>query len=293
MNIDKKTFLLASEVAKHSDLSEKYTTSKQNFIIDSHCHLDLIEKQGISFDEILQNALQNNVRILQTICTKITEIDKILVYTKLHKSVYASIGIHPCNVSKQPEIKAEEILEICNTQPKIIGIGETGLDYYHDNSFTNLQKTSFLEHIRASQISSLPLIIHSRDADLDMINILVAEQKNARFPALLHCFSSSKELARKALDLGIFISISGIVTFKNATHLQEIVRFLPFDSLLVETDSPYLTPTPFRGAINQPSYVKHVVDFIANLKDVSTQFVAEKTTENFLKIFSKVAETNL
>jgi TatD DNase family protein len=255
------------------------------YIVDTHCHLDLIEKQGISFDEIIKNSQQNGVKILQTICTKATEIDQLLDYTKRHDFIYTSFGIHPCNVVEQPKMKAEEILEICKKSPKIIGLGETGLDYYHDKSAIDLQKISFLEHIKASQQNDLPIIVHSRDADLDMMEILESEQKNKNFPALLHCFSSSKELAKKALDLGILISISGIVTFKNATQLQEIVKFLPLDSLLVETDSPYLAPTPFRGKTNQPAFTKHVVEFIAELKGLKAEEVASQTTQNFFRIF--------
>lgn len=259
----------------------------QNYIIDTHCHLDLIEKQGLNLEEVVQNSLQNNVKILQTICTRISEIDKILDYTKLHDFIYASAGIHPCNVAEQPKITAEKILELCQIHEKIIGIGETGLDYYHDVSAIDLQKVSFLEHIKASQQNDLPVIIHSRNADLDMIEILQSEQKNKNFPALLHCFSSSKELSKKALDLGIYISIAGIVTFKNATELQEIVKFLPLESLLVETDSPYLAPMPHRGKINQPAFTRHVVEFIANLKGLTMEEVSKQTTENFFKIFKK------
>lgn len=258
-----------------------------NYIVDTHCHLDLIEKQGLNLEEIINNSLQNNVRILQTICTRITEIDQILSYTKLYDFVYASVGIHPCNVNEQPQIKADELVKICRENPKIIGIGETGLDYFHDKSVITLQKASFTQHIKAAQEADIPLIIHSRDADFDMMEILASEQKNAPFPALLHCFSSSKELAEKALDLGIYISISGIVTFKNATQLQEIVKYLPLESLLVETDSPYLAPIPFRGKTNQPAFTKHVVEFIAQLKNLDAEEVAEKTTENFFRIFKK------
>jgi TatD DNase family protein len=258
-----------------------------NYIVDTHCHLDLIEKQGIGFDEIIQNSLQNDVKILQTICTRVTEIERLLDYTKRHDFIYASLGIHPCNVVEQPKITSEEILGICKKNPKIIGLGETGLDYYHDKSAIDLQKKSFIEHIKASQENHLPVIIHSRDSDSDMMEILESEQKNANFPALLHCFSSSKELAKKALDLGILISISGIVTFKNAAQLQEIVKFLPLESLLVETDSPYLAPVPFRGKINQPSFTKYVVEFIAQLKGVKAEEVAGQTTKNFFRIFKR------
>ncbi len=258
-----------------------------SYIVDTHCHLDLVEKQGLNLAEVIENCLQNNVKILQTICTRITEIDKILHYTKLYDFVYASAGIHPCNVTEQPKTSAAEIIELCKAHKKIIGIGETGLDYYHDTSAIDLQKISFLEHIKASQETDLPLIIHSRNADLDMMEILQSEQQNKNFPALLHCFSSSKELSKKALDLGMYISIAGIVTFKNAAELQEIVKFLPLESLLVETDSPYLAPMPHRGKTNQPAFTKHVVEFIAELKGLSAEEVARQTTENFFKIFKK------
>lgn len=259
-----------------------------NFIVDSHCHLDLIEEKGIGIDEIIHSSAQNNVKILQTICTRITELERILSYTKTNDFVFASVGIHPCNVAEQPKISASEIVKFISENPKIIGIGETGLDYFHDKSWIDLQKISFLEHIKASQETHLPLIVHSRDADADMMEILQSEQKNRTFPALLHCFSSSKNMAKQALDLGIYISISGIVTFKNAIELQEIVKFLPLDSLLVETDSPYLAPTPYRGKTNQPAYTKHVVDFIAELKGISPEEVATQTSKNFLKIFKRV-----
>jgi TatD DNase family protein len=258
-----------------------------DYIVDTHCHLDLIEKQGLKIEEIIQNSLQNNVKILQTICTRITDIESILRYTKLYDFIYASVGVHPCNVVEQPKITAADIIKICEENPKIIGIGETGLDYYHDKSTINLQKTSFIEHIKASRETNLPLIIHSRDADLDMMDILENEQKNSPFPALLHCFSSSKELAKKALDLGIYISVSGIVTFKNAVELQEIVKSVPLESLLVETDSPYLAPIPFRGKTNQPAFTKHVVESIAQLKNLKIEEVTKQTSENFFRIFKK------
>ena len=259
-----------------------------NYIVDSHCHLDLIEEKGINLNEILENCAANNVGILQTICTRVTEIDLLLNYTNKQPFIYASYGIHPCNVTQQPRITASQIIKFCNSQEKIIGIGETGLDYYHDKSAIALQKELFLEHIEAARQTKLPLIIHSRDCDLDMIELLESEQKNGQFPALLHCFSSGPELAKRALDLGIYISISGIVTFKNATTLQEIVKSLPLKSLLVETDSPYLAPTPFRGKTNQPAFTRHVVDFIAELKNITPDEVAKQTTANFLKIFTKV-----
>lgn len=260
-----------------------------NYIVDSHCHLDLIEQKGLKIEDVINNAQQNQVKILQTICTKISQIDNILQYVKKGSNIYASIGTHPCNVNEEKLYSCEEIISFIKSNNKIVGIGETGLDYYHDVSFIDMQKKSFLNHILASQETLLPTIIHSRNADQDMIDILQNEQKNYYFPALLHCFSSGKDLAFKALDLGIFISISGIVTFKNAKSLQDIVKDIPIEFLLVETDSPYLAPHPFRSQTNQPSFTSNIVDFIAELKNVSRETLIDQTTKNFLKLFKRVA----
>ncbi len=254
-------------------------------IVDSHCHLDLIEKNGHDIDQIIQNALDNKVGILQTISTKISQIDKILSYTKKYDNVFASVGNHPCNVKDEGVVAAQEIIEICQKNPKIIGIGETGLDYFHDKSNIDQQKESFLQHIKASQEAQLPLIIHSRDCDDDMIAILKSEQQKKKFPALLHCFSSSKKLAEVAIALGIYISFSGIVTFKNAKIVQEVAMLTPEDLILVETDSPYLAPVPHRGKENQPAYTRHTVEFLANLRGQDPEVFAQKTTANFLKLF--------
>ena len=263
-------------------------TNNSPFLVDSHCHLDLIAEKGLNIDEIIENATQNQVQILQTIGTKISNFEQVYQYAQKYKNVFASVGIHPCNVEEEPKVKAEEIIKICQTHPKIIGIGETGLDYFHPNFIEENQIASFIEHITAARELGLPVIIHTREADSDMAKILESEMKKGEFKALLHCFSSSKELALKAVDLGISISISGIVTFKNAVDLQNIVKDLPLESLLVETDAPYLAPMPHRGKINQPSFTKHTAEFLANLKGVSFEEVCQVTTGNFLKLFSTV-----
>ncbi len=258
-----------------------------NFIVDSHCHLDLIEEKGGNIDKIVNEALENNVKTLQTICTKISKFDQIYKYALKYDNVFASIGNHPCNVGEEKLVKAQEIIDLCNKNNKLIGIGETGLDYYHDASLKELQITSFKEHIKAARETGLPLIIHTRDADEDMINILKNEMKAGEFKALLHCFSSSKELAIEALKLGIYISISGIVTFKNATNLQEIVKELPINKILVETDSPYLAPMPYRGKMNQPAYTRNTAEFIADLKVINKEELFSITTKNFFNLFKK------
>jgi len=260
-----------------------------NFIVDSHCHLDLIESKGISVDEVIKNAEANDVKILQTICTKITEFGKIYAYAKKYKNVFASVGIHPNNVDDQPKIKAIDLIKICNENDKVIGIGETGLDYFYQTAKKENQIESFLEHIEASRKTNLPLIIHNRNSDIDMIKILESEMKKGEFKALLHCFSSSKELGLRALDLGIYVSISGIITFKNALDLQDFVKMAPLNQILVETDSPYLAPIPYRGAINQPAYTRNVAEFIANLRNISKEELFEATTKNFLTLFDSAA----
>ncbi|MES2677101.1 MAG: TatD family hydrolase [Pseudomonadota bacterium] len=259
-----------------------------NFLIDSHCHLDLLAEKGFNIDEVIENAAQNQVKILQTIGTKITKFDEVYKYAQKYKNVFSSVGIHPCNVEEEPKIKAQDIIKICKTHPKIIGIGETGLDYFHSGFVEKNQIASFIEHISAARQLGLPVIIHTRDADVDMAKILENEMKKGEFKALLHCFSSSKELALKAIELGIFISISGIITFKNAVELQNIVKDLPLESLLVETDAPYLAPTPHRGKLNEPAFTKHTAEFLAQLKGVSFEQICQVTTGNFFKLFSSV-----
>ena len=259
---------------------------KYNFIVDSHCHLDLIAQKGGDIDQVIKNANESNVKILQTICTKISKFDEIYAYAKKYDNVYASVGVHPNNVDDEGIYLSSQIVEICKNNDKVIGIGETGLDYYYDYADKKNQIISFENHIIAAQETGLPLIIHSRDADRDMMEILKKFKKQQDFKALLHCFSSTKKLAKCALDLGILISISGIVTFKNALDLQEIVKTVPMKSLLVETDSPYLAPMPHRGKSNQPAYTKHVVQKIAEIKGLDFNEVTSKTTENFYRFFN-------
>jgi|DEB0MinimDraft_10_1074344.scaffolds.fasta_scaffold30927_2 TatD DNase family protein len=260
---------------------------KYNFLIDSHCHLDLLEEKGENATALIKAAKEKNVKYIQTICTKITEFNKIYSYAENFDNVFASIGIHPCNVDQQPAIDIEEIIKICQERSKLIGIGETGLDYFHDTSAKNQQIESFLKHIEIARQTGLVLIIHSRNADKDMADILEREMKKQEFKALMHCFSSSEFLAKKSLELNISISISGIVTFKNAIDLQDIVKIIPKDKILVETDAPYLAPTPYRGKINKPEFTYETAKFIANLKNIEEQEFFSQTTDNFCKLFEK------
>ena len=243
---------------------------------------DFAEEQ----EAVVNRARDNGVGIMQTICTKITEFPKVLAVAEKYQNIYCSVGIHPHNVETEPKTAAEEIIKITNN-PKVIGIGETGFDYFYEHSPRDLQKESFLEHIEASRKTGLPIIIHTRNADDDTAKILEAEMKKGEFSGLLHCFTSTDMLAKKAIELGLYISISGIVTFKKAEELQNTVKWLPLSSLLVETDAPYLAPSPHRGKRNEPAYTKLTAEFIANLKGITYEEVAKATTDNFFKLFKK------
>ncbi|HJD58629.1 MAG TPA: TatD family hydrolase [Rickettsia endosymbiont of Ceroptres masudai] len=287
-------------------------------LIDSHCHLNLLSNlssrdliagssKNISttntscfldtvagprydtglLDSVIQRALENNVQYMQTICTKIEYLPIVLEIAEKYENVFASVGVHPCEINQSGWlITNSEIIELTK-HPKIIGIGETGLDYYHQPYDKKRQKDSFVAHIHAAAATNLPIIIHTREADEDTIDILTSEMRNSKFPGLIHCFTSSKNLATKMLDIGLYISMSGIITFKNATDLQEIVKYVPLDRLLIETDSPYLAPTPMRGKQNEPAFVRYVAEKVAELKNITSKEVANITTRNFKTLFSK------
>lgn len=254
-------------------------------IVDSHCHLDML-KDYDSIDNIVKRACDDGVKYLQTICTNLDNFENILNIAKKYDNVFASVGIHPSEVKEL--ILAAKLIELSNDE-KVIGLGETGLDYFYnkDLNYQKLQRDSFCEHIIASQENSLPVIIHTRDAEEDTYSILKESKKHKDFPALIHCFTASKEFASKMLDLGLYISISGIVTFKNAENIREALKYIPIDRILVETDSPYLAPVPKRGKTNEPAYTKYVVEFLAELKGISAEKLASQTTDNFFRLFSK------
>ena len=253
--------------------------------VDSHCHLDfdLFEKDR---EECIARAQKAGIQTMLTISTHITRFPEILKLTNSSDYLYCTIGVHPHQVRDEPKIDCDQISKFANN-PKVIGIGETGLDYFYENSPRKEQKDSFLQHIAASRMTGLPLIVHSRDADEDMEKILEDEMKKKAFPCVLHCFSSSERLARCALSLGVYISISGIVTFKNATELRKIVKNIPLDRLLIETDSPFLAPVPYRGKRNEPSYIIYTAKKVAELKDISINELEKVTTNNFFCLFSK------
>jgi TatD DNase family protein len=254
-------------------------------LVDSHCHLDfkvLIE----DLDAVLIRAKENDVNILQTICTKISEFDKIHSIANYSENIFCSVGNHPLNVLDEGVISAEEILKHTK-KTKVIGIGETGLDYYYSKNSKKIQKESFIEHITAAQESSLPIIVHTRDADEDTVAILKKCMMQKKFLGLIHCFTASEWLAMECLDMGLYISASGIVTFKNAIGIQQTFKKVPIDKILIETDAPFLSPMPLRGKDNEPSYVKHTAKFMAELLKVEFEDFAKTTTNNFFNLFKK------
>lgn len=263
--------------------------SNSNFdpeIIDSHCHLDyLAQYQNVS--DVVARARAVGVSGMVTICTKIREFDEVLKISEQFDNVWCSVGLHPHEVDKENEVSTEHLIDL-SKHPKVIGIGETGLDYYYENSSPTAQKRSFRAHIAAARETGLPLIVHTRDADDETSQILNEEMSKGKFPGLIHCYSSSKQLAENAINLGFFISLAGIITFKNAGSLREIVKELPLDRLLVETDSPYLAPVPKRGNRNEPAYIIHTVKALAELRNMSINEVASATNDNFYRLFSRL-----
>lgn len=254
-------------------------------LVDSHCHLDFD-----SFDEdrpeTLNRAFEAGIGMMVTICTRLSRFEAIKDIAEMDDRLYCSVGIHPHQVAEEETATLEGLLSRA-AHPKVVGIGETGLDYYYDSSPRGDQITSFRTHIAAARETGLPLIVHTRDADEDMAEILKDEAGKGAFPCVLHCFSSSRKLAETALDLGFYISCSGIVTFKNAEDLRDIIRDVPLDRLIVETDSPFLAPIPNRGKRNEPSFVVHTAEKVAELKGLEMAEFSRLSTENFFRLFAK------
>lgn len=258
--------------------------SNNNFLIDSHCHLHFLEK--IAIDKAILDAGNNNVKIINNVCASIEEANRILEICNNYNNVFGSIGIHPSEI-RDKIIELDVLLKYFNNE-KICSIGETGLDYHFEPFDKVKQKKNFEVHIEVSRKTKLPLIIHSRDCDSDMIDILKSEIKNGEFSFVLHCFCSGKELAYKALDLGGYISFSGILTFKNSFDLQDIAKNIPVNKILVETDSPFLAPVPMRGKENSPEYVKYVAEFLSKLLNMEFDEICKITTDNFFRLFSEI-----
>lgn len=257
---------------------------KEIKIIDSHCHLNSLdyEKRYKDVDEVLENAKQRDVAHVISVCTTLTDFESMKQLTSHCNNVSLSCGIHPLNIDDEP-FDLEKLMRL-SSDPKVVAIGETGLDYHYTPETKALQLESFAQHIHVANQLNKPLIIHTRSARKDTMDLLISHHAK-QCGGVLHCFTEDYEMAKKALDIGFYISISGIITFKNAEDLREVVRKLPLDRLLVETDSPYLAPIPYRGKPNQPAYVREVCEYVAGLKGISIEDFAHITTENVQNLF--------
>jgi len=254
-------------------------------LVDSHCHLDCLElsKYAGQLGAALENAKNSQVGHMLCVSIDLEAYPKMLDLVRPYDQVSVSVGVHP-NVTGQPETTVEQLLELAQDE-KVVAIGETGLDYFRNEGDLEWQRDRFRVHIEASKQSGKPLIIHTREAKEDTLDIMQAEHAE-QAGGVMHCFAEDWETAKKSLDLGFYISFSGIVTFKNAKELQEVAKKVPFDRMLIETDSPYLAPVPFRGKPNEPAYVSYVAEKIAELRNTTMAEVASVTTENFNRLFS-------
>ena len=253
-------------------------------IIDSHCHLDYSNLYD-ELDDVIKRAEYNQVKYLLTICTTLKSFETIKLITDKYENIYGTFGIHPHETKKFVHVDKTFILNSKKDNNKIIGIGETGLDFYYNFSEKNIQRKSFIEHINAALELNIPIIVHTREAENDTYEILKSENKNSNLKILIHCFTGSKEFVKKLLDINCYVSVSGIITFNSSTELAETVSFIPIEKLLVETDSPYLSPMPFRGKPNEPSYIIHTIDKLSLIKKMPKKKIISNTTNNFKKLF--------
>ena len=254
-------------------------------IIDSHCHLDYSNLYD-QLDDVVKRAEYNQVKYMLTICTTLESFEKIKLIIEKYKNIYGTFGIHPHETKKYTYIDSKFIYNIQRKYDKIVGIGETGLDFYYNHSDKKIQKKSFIEHIYAASKLNIPIIVHSRNAENDTYEILKSEKRNLDLNVLVHCFSGTKNFAKKLLDINCYISVSGIITFKNSNELTDTISSIPIKNLLVETDSPYLSPEPNRGKSNEPSYIIHTIKKLSQIKNISDELVMTTTTNNFKKLFN-------
>ena len=254
-------------------------------IVDSHCHLDFPDFDE-ERDDVIARAIEAGVTRMVTICTKLHNEPKVRAIAEAHPEVFYAVGIHPMSVEAQPLVTVDQLVAYA-AHPKMVGIGETGLDYHYTPDSAELQKQSLRIHIDAARETGLPLIIHARNADNDMAQILREGMDNGAYTCVMHCFSSGPELARAALDMGFYLSMSGIATFPKSQEVRDIFASAPLDRILVETDSPYLAPKPFRGKRNEPGYTVHTAQVGADVFGVSYEDFAKATTANFDRLFTK------
>tara|TARA_R110002124_G_scaffold103684_4_gene252944 strand:- start:13 stop:906 length:894 start_codon:yes stop_codon:yes gene_type:complete len=269
---------------------KKPKEKEQIMFIDSHCHLDFPDFEEDGLESVVARASDAGVGQMVTICTHITKFPQIRDIAARFDNIFCTVGTHPHNAGEEAEkaYDCDAIIALADSHEKVVGIGETGLDYYYDNAPRERQMDSFRHHLKACAATGLPVIVHTRDADDDTAAILKEEYAGGKLTGVMHCFSSGAELAKKALDLGFYISLSGIITFKKADDLREIVKTVPLDRVLIETDSPYLAPVPMRGRRNEPAFVAHTAAKLAEIKGVSTEEIGKITTENFYRLFKKV-----
>ncbi|HEX8194050.1 MAG TPA: TatD family hydrolase [Allosphingosinicella sp.] len=255
--------------------------------VDSHCHLNykgLAEQQPA----VLERARAAGVVKMLNIATRASEWDEVLAVAEREADVYASVGVHPHDADTHPDVETATLVERAR-HPKVVGIGESGLDFYYDKSDRDRQRASFRAHIAAARETGLPIIVHTREAEADTHEILADEMGKGAFTGVIHCFTASRDFAERALALGLYISISGIVTFKNAKDLQETARALPLEKLLIETDAPFLAPVPHRGKPCEPAFVADTARFLAELRGESVEALAAATADNFHRLFAKAA----
>ncbi len=260
-------------------------------LIDHHCHLDFPDFAD-ERDAVVARAVAAGVGGMVTISTRIRRFAEIARIAETYPNVFCSVGTHPHNAHEELDIPIEEIVRL-SAHPKVVAIGEAGLDYFYDKSPRSAQGVGFRNHIAAARAARLPLVIHARDADQDVAGILEDETKKGPFAAVLHCYTGGMELARRALDLGLYVSFSGILTFKKSDALREVASAVPLDRLLVETDAPYLAPGKFRGKRNEPAYVVLTAAELARVKGVSAEEIARVTTDNFFRLYSKTPRSAL
>ena len=252
-------------------------------LVDSHCHLNFPEfKEDI--EKVIENAGNSGIKHMLTVNTRLSEITEVQEIAEKHHNIFCSVGVHPHDSKDYNDPNLLENLKVHAKHPKVVALGETGLDYYYNNSDQESQVNCFKMHLKTSAEIDLPVIIHTRDADIDTI-ICLDEFPNTK--GVFHCFSGSSAFAKQGLDRGLYISFSGIITFKNAGELREVVKYVPLERILVETDSPFLAPLPYRGKRNEPAYTRHVAELVADIKDIPFEEVAKTTTQNFFNLFRK------
>ena len=257
-------------------------------LVDSHCHLDYLQEKG-ALEQAMINAPDYDVYYMNTISTNMTEFPKVLKIANSYDNVFSCVGVHPCHIKDHPLVTYDELYEQTK-HSKVIGIGESGIDLFYDKTTLDLQEKSFRTHISVARDTGLPLVVHTRGADCDTIRILKDEYEKGAFPAVIHCFSASRELAEESIKMGFYISLSGIITFPKGDVVCDIVKDLPIEKLLVETDSPYLAPVPNRGKSNQPAYTKYTAEKLALVKNVDYLTISSQTTQNFFTLFKKAVK---